>query len=106
MGKQKEEDSILDTIGDAVGAAGKFLFDRGLSKEGLEEKAKQVPKKVKKTSTTKPTKTTKPKNANAKKQISASPSGAGFFDMTESDLRKQRIADRIARIKQLQEENK
>ena len=109
MGKQKEEENgVLDTIGDAASAVGKFLFTGGrdFSEEGLKEMAKEKPKKVKKKTKATPTKTKASTNTSVRQQISASPSGAGFFDMTESDLRKQRIADRIARIKQLQEENK
>ena len=112
MGNRKndeEENGVLDTIGEAASAVGKFLFKGGrdFSEKGLKElakeKVKQPTKKVKKDSTAKPT---KPKNSSIKKQTSASPSGTSFFDMKEADLRKQRIAQRLARIKQLQEENK
>ena len=105
MAKEKE-DGILDTIGDAAGAVGKFLFDRGLSEEGLKEKAKQVPKKVKKKTKPTPTKTKASTNTSVRQQVSASPTGASFFNVTEADLRKARIAQRIADLKKRQEENK
>tara|TARA_R100001460_G_scaffold74914_2_gene116010 strand:+ start:851 stop:1213 length:363 start_codon:yes stop_codon:yes gene_type:complete len=120
MGNRKndeEENGVLDTIGEALSTVGKTLFDRGLSKEGLKEKAKEKvenkqkeekPKRVKKPSGTKPTNVnvTQKQITQLKKQIANSPNGTSFFDMKEADLRKQRIAQRIADLKKRQEENK
>ena len=82
MGKEdKEENGILDTMGDALSAVGKTLFDRGLSKKGLEEKAKDKPKKV-------PNKPKdKPKKVSERTQRADSPSGFSFSSFMETDNR-------------------
>ena len=82
MGKKDEEENgILDTMGDAATAVGKFLFKGGrdFSEEGLKEMAKEKPKKVK--AKPKP----KPQKVSERTQVSASPSGAKFNTVTETD---------------------
>jgi len=84
MGNRKndeEENGVLDTIGDAATAVGNFLFKGGrdFSEEGLKEMAKEKPKKVK--AKPKP----KPKKVSQRTQVSASPSGAQFNTVTETD---------------------
>ena len=86
MGNRKndeEENGVLDTIGDAATAVGNFLFKGGrdFSEEGLKEMAKEKPKKVK--AKPKP----KPKKVSQRTQVSASPSGAQFNTVTETDNR-------------------
>jgi len=84
MGNRKndeEENGVLDTIGEALSTVGKTLFDRGLSKEGLKEKAKDKPKKV-------PSKPKdKPKKVSEITQRAESPSGFKFGTVTQTDNR-------------------
>ena len=112
MGKKDEEENgVVDTIGDAVTAVGEFLFKGGrdFSKEGLKEMAKEKPKKVK--AKPKP----KPKKVSQKTQVSASPSGAQFNTVTETDnstkktkagpltpINTDKVQARIDRLKELQ----
>lgn len=111
--KDEEENGVLDTMGDAVKSAASFLFqggrdfsEKGLKEMAKEKKPKEKPKKVKKKPKATPTKTKASTNTSVRQQVSASPTGASFFNVTEADLRKARIAQRIADLKKRQEENK
>lgn len=84
MGNRKneeEENGVLDTIGEALSTVGKTLFDRGLSKEGLKEKAKEKPQKVK--AKPKPT----PQRVSQRTQRADSVNGTQFSPFTETDNR-------------------
>ena len=118
MGKKDEEENgVLDTIGDAFSTAGEFISDKlsggRFTEEGLKkikekaekEKKKEKPKKV----------TTKPKRVSQRTQVSASPTGAQFNTVTETDnstkkakagpitlINTDKVESSIARLKELQ----
>ena len=93
MGNRKndeEENGVFDTIGEAFSTAGKAVKDtffRDFSEEGMQkmkekaekQKKKEKPKKVK--AKPKP----KPQRVSQRTQVSASPSGAQFNTVTETD---------------------
>jgi len=119
--EEKEEKGILDTMGDAFATAGEYLSDklsgRDFTEEGLKkmkekaekEKQKEKPKKV----TAKPK--AKPQRVSQRTQVSASPSGAQFNTVTETDnstkkakagpitlINTDKVESSIARLKELQ----
>ena len=118
MGKKDEEENgVFDTIGEAFSTAGEFISDKlsggRFTEEGLKkikekaekEKKKEKPKKV----------TTKPKRVSQRTQVSASPTGAQFNTVTETDnstkkakagpitlINTDKVESSIARLKELQ----
>ena len=84
--KDKEENDILDTMGDAFATAGEYLSDKLSGGRFTEEGLKKIKEKAEKKKKEKPKKvTTKPKRVSQRTQVSASPSGAQFNTVTETD---------------------
>ena len=90
-----------DTVREQLGRLGMDVFfsdERPATGQKVKAEKREKPKKVVKSSK-KFEKVTQTKPL-PKKQIADSPSGASFFDMTEADLRKSRIAQRIKSLKE------